>query len=357
MIDDSSFPTGSSLADLLDAQTQDGTLWRKVGDRVRCLACGHRCLLGEGRRGVCRLRFARGGRLRVPFGYVTGLQCDPVEKKPFYHVLPGTGALTFGMLGCDLHCPYCQNWVTSQALRDPASTGAVQRITPEEIATVARHSGARLVVSSYNEPLITAEWGAAVFRAARSGGFGCAIVSNGNATPEVLDLLAPLLTACKIDLKGFDARRYRRLGGSLENVLATIRDVHARGLWLEVVTLLVPGFNSDDAELRDLTGFLASISPDLPWHVTGFHPDYQMQDTPATTTAQLLRAAEIGATAGLRHVYAGNQPGRVGRWEHTWCPHCQTCLIERHGWRILANRVTAEGRCGHCGAPVPGVWR
>lgn len=346
----------ASLAAQLDAHTATGSLWRLEGRGLRCLACGHRCLLGEGRRGVCKVRFNRGGRLQVPFGYVNGLQADPVEKKPLYHVHPGATALTFGMLGCDLHCAYCQNWVTSQALRDPASAGTIRAVTPEQIVAAAERSQARLVVSSYNEPLITAEWAAAIFGQARTAGLGCAIVSNGNATPEVLDLLGPFLTACKIDLKGFDARRYRTLGAKLDNVLASIRQVHSRGIWLEIVTLVVPGFNDDPGELRAIARFIASVSCEIPWHVTAFHPDYQMTDTPPTSVRQLVRAAEIGAEEGLHFIYAGNQPGRVGRWEHTWCPHCRGLLIGRRGWQIQEYHLDRAGRCSHCQEPIPGVW-
>ncbi len=345
-----------TLAKLLDAHTVPGALARAENGRVRCLACGHRCLLAEGRRGVCRVRFNHGGQLQVPFGYVNSLQCDPVEKKPFYHVFPGATALTFGMLGCDFHCAYCQNWVTSQALRDPVSSGAVHLIQPEEIVALARRSGARIVVSSYNEPLITAEWADAIFRLAQPAGFACAIVSNGNATPEVLDLLGPRLAACKIDLKGFDALRYRTLGGSLDHVRTAIREVHRRGIWLEIVTLLVPGFNDDEIELRDAAAFLASVSRDLPWHVTAFHPDYRMTAVPRTTLRPLLRAAEAGVAAGLRYVYVGNIPGHVGPWEDTWCPHCHTRLIARRGWQISDYHLTPDGRCPKCHAAIPGVW-
>lgn len=348
--------TEGTLAERLDRLTVTGSLWRAEGDRVRCLACGHRCLIGEGRRGVCRVRFNRQGRLRVPFGYVAGVQCDPVEKKPFYHAYPGSDALTFGMLGCDFHCGYCQNWVTSQALREGTSRAAVQVVTPAQLVMAARDAGARLVVSSYNEPLITAEWAVAVFQQAREAGLACAFVSNGNATPEALDLLAPWIVAYKIDLKSFDDRHYRALGGTLDHVLEGIRLVHARGLWLEVVTLVVPGFNDSEAELRQIARFLAGLHRDIPWHVTAFHPDYRMTDPPDTTAAQLVRAAEIGAAEGLRFVYAGNAPGRVGRWEHTWCPGCGQKLIDRLGFLVRDCRVGPEGKCPSCGAAVPGLW-
>jgi pyruvate formate lyase activating enzyme len=346
-----------SLAGVLDRHTTIGALWRTEDGRARCVACGHRCLVAPGRRGICKVRFNDGGQLRVPFGYVAGgLASDPVEKKPFYHVYPGSDALTFGMLGCDFHCSYCQNWVTSQTLREPASLSPVVEATPEQIVNAARRQGARLVVSSYNEPLITAEWAVAIFQEARKAGLLCAFVSNGNATPEALDFLRPWIAAYKIDLKGFDGQRYRKLGGTLDHVTWAIRAVYERGMWLEVVTLLVPGFNDSDEELRAMAKFLVSVSPDIPWHVTAFHPDYKMTGSPATTARQLIHAAEIGAAAGLNFVYAGNMPGRVGPWENTVCPRCRASLIERAGFLVREYRITGTGQCPKCQTAIPGLW-
>ncbi len=346
-----------ALADVLDGHTAIGTLWHAEDGRIRCVACGHRCLIAPGRRGICRVRFNDGGQLRVPFGYVAGgLASDPVEKKPFFHVYPGSDALTFGMLGCDFHCPYCQNWVTSQALRDEASVSSLVELTPEQVVNAARRSGARLVVSSYNEPLITAEWAVAVFQKAKEFDLPCAFVSNGNATPEALEFLRPWIVAYKIDLKGFDDKRYRTLGGTLDHVTNGIRMVHERGLWLEIVTLIVPGFNDGEDELRGIARFLASVSRDIPWHVTAFHPDYKMTDPPATTARQLIRAAEIGAEEGLRFIYAGNLPGRVGPWEDTRCPNCRKTLIERAGYLIRDYKITADGKCPRCQTAIPGIW-
>src|SRR5213592_2793909 len=219
-----------ALAGRLDRHTSVGTLWKTEGDRIRCSACGHRSLIGEGRRGICKVRFNQGAQLRVPSGYVAALQCDPVEKKPFFHVHPGSDALTFGMMGCDFPCPYCQNWVTSQALRDEASVAPVQEVMPEQLVGAARELDARLVVSSYNEPLITAEWAVAVFEKAMEAGLLCAFVSNGNATAEALDFLRPWIVAYKVDLKSFDDKRYRWLGGTLAHVTGTIGLLHERGL-------------------------------------------------------------------------------------------------------------------------------
>jgi pyruvate formate lyase activating enzyme len=250
----------------------------------------------------------------------------------------------------------CQNWQTSQALRDAAATGGMQPTTPAQLTALALRERARLVVSSYNEPLITAEWAVAVFQAATTAGLTCAFVSNGNATPEVLDYLRPWIKAYKIDLKSFDDRHYRSLGGTLENILETIRMVHARGIWLEVVTLVIPGFNDGEQELRQAARFLASVSTDIPWHVTGFHKDYKMTEPENTESGALIRAAEIGSEEGLRFVYAGNRPGQVGPWENTRCPSCQETLIERVGYLIRAYHLTPQGSCPRCQTALPGVW-
>ncbi|MBI4928622.1 MAG: AmmeMemoRadiSam system radical SAM enzyme [Anaerolineae bacterium] len=349
----------NALQETLDALTAPGELVEPQPDStVRCVACAHRCLIKPGRRGICQVRFNRGGELRVPRGYVAALQIDPIEKKPFSHVFPGSDALTFGMLGCDFHCAYCQNWLTSQALRDPAaadSPGYVRPISAAGLVELAIRAGCSTIVSSYNEPLITAEWSVEVFRLARERGLRCAFVSNGNATPEALAYLRPWLDAYKVDLKSMQDRNYRKLGGVLENVLTTIRSAHALGLWVEVVTLVVPGFNDSPEELWDAARFLASVSRDIPWHVTAYHPDYKM-DNPATPRAALMQAAEIGQEAGLHYVYAGNLPGRVGSLEDTLCPHCAAVLIERRGYVIQRYNLTAQGACPSCGQPVAGLW-
>jgi pyruvate formate lyase activating enzyme len=347
----------ATLAAQLARQTALAELWRPLDrKRVECYACGHRCPISPGFAGVCKVRFNRGGTLYAPTGYVNAAFCDPIEKKPFFHALPGTRALSFGMLGCDLHCGYCQNWVSSQALRDFRSTLEFQPASPEDLVSLALRQGATSLVSTYNEPLITAEWAVAVFRAARQAGLITGFVSNGNATPEVLRYLRPWVDLYKVDLKSFDGRRYRELGGRIAPILDSIGRIHEMGFWLEVVTLAVPGFNDSEAELRGIAGFLAGVSPDIPWHVTAFHRDYKMlgpEDTPAAT---LVRAAEIGRAAGLRYVYAGNLPGETGPLENTRCPSCGGTLIARRGFRILRNRMASGGRCPDCGTAIPGVW-
>jgi pyruvate formate lyase activating enzyme len=346
-----------TLADQLAEQTRESELYRPLDrNRVECFACGHRCPIAPGFAGVCRVRFNRGGKLYGPFGYVNAAFCDPIEKKPFFHALPATRALSFGMLGCDLHCGYCQNWVSSQALRDFRSTVDFQPTTPNELIGLALRQGAASVVSTYNEPLITAEWAVAVFREAKAAGLVTGFVSNGNATPEVLEYIRPWVDLYKVDLKSFDDRRYHELGGRIGPILDSIRLIHRMGFWLEVVTLVVPGFNDSDGELHSMAEFLSGISQDIPWHVTAFHQDYKMLGPDNTPAESLVRAARIGRAAGLRYVYAGNLPGETTGLEDTRCPSCGTTLIERCGFRVLRNRMSDGGRCPGCGTAIPGIW-
>src|SRR3982750_1891612 len=325
-------------------------------NRVRCYSCGHCCPIPEGQPGVCKVRFNRGGKLYVPWGYTAGTQCDPIEKKPFFHAYPGALAYSFGMLGCDLHCGYCQNWVTSQALRDPSAVAPPMLASPQDLVAGALRQGARVIVSTYNEPLITSEWAVAVFKEAKAAGLVAGYGANGNGTPQVLDYIRPWVDLYKVDLKSFDDRHYRELGGRLAPILDTIRRLHAMGFWVEIVTLLIPGFNDSRAELSRLTAFVASVSPDIPWHVTAFHGDYKMHDPENTTAEMLLAAADVGRANGLRYVYAGNLPGEVGDLEDTRCAACHELLIARHGYHIREYRITADGRCPACALRIPGRW-
>src|SRR6266542_1600784 len=346
-----------TLRDIVYENVREGELYEKLDrHRVRCFSCGHCCPIPEGQPGVCKVRYNRGGPLHVPWGYVGGVQCDPIEKKPFFHAHPGALAYSFGMLGCDLHCGYCQNWVTSQALRDPAAVAPPLRTSPEHLVRDALAQRARAIVSTYNEPLITSEWAVAVFKEAKAAGLTTAYVSNGNGTPQVLEYLRPWVDLYKVDLKSFDDRHYRQLGGRLEPILDTIRRLHAMGFWLEIVTLLIPGFNDSRDELQRLTAFVASVSPEIPWHVTAFHRDYKMTDPANTTPEDLVRAAEIGKNAGLHFVYAGNLPGKVGALENTRCSQCGHTLISRYGYFIHEYSVTTNGCCPSCATPVPGRW-
>ena len=320
----------ASLAEVLDGMTTDAAeelTERLAGRDLRCHACGHRCLVRE-----------------VSFEDYEG-DVYNMEVEGEHNYLAGFFAVS-----------NCQNWVTSQSLRDDAAGAAPRRVSAESLVRAARECGARVVGSSYNEPLITAEWAVEVFGRAKAEGLRTAFISNGNATPRVLDYLRPWTDCYKIDLKAMSDRAYRRLGGVVDNILDTVRMVHERGFWEEVVTLVVPGFNDSEEELRRAAEFIASVSPDIPWHVTAFHQDYRMKENANTTAEQLVRACELGREAGLRYVYAGNLPGRVGRWENTYCHACGELLVERRGYRILRMRLGADGLCPSCAEKIPGVW-
>ena len=340
----------------LDENTLPGELFVPLAKgSLICTACGHRCKLRPGQRGVCKVRFNHNGVLMVPSGYSAGLNNDPIEKKPFFHVLPGSLAMSFGMLGCDFRCSYCQNWFTSQALRDDASSLDFNVISAKGICDLAEQKGSRTVISTYNEPLITSEWAVKVFKEAKSRGLMTGYVSNGHATPEVLEYLRPWLDLFKVDLKCFNKKNYLKLGGSLERILDTIRRVYEMGFWTEIVTLIVPGYNDSNEELTQIAEFIASVSENIPWHVTAFRPQYKMNDRGATPVDTLFRAREIGLQAGLKFVYAGNRPGEVGDTENTICPKCETILIERYGFQVLTNFLD-HGACPQCREPIPGMW-
>ncbi|MBI2677404.1 MAG: AmmeMemoRadiSam system radical SAM enzyme [Candidatus Koribacter versatilis] len=349
----------TTLKEVLYEHVREGAreLWAPIDkNRIRCYSCGHECPIAEGQAGVCKVRFNLGGKLLVPWGYVGGVQCDPIEKKPFFHAYPGALAYSFGMLGCDLHCGYCQNWVTSQALRDPSAVSPPLKASPEALVADALRLGARAVVSTYNEPLITSEWAVAIFKEAKRAGLVTGFVSNGNGTPQVLEYIRPHIDLYKVDLKSFDDRHYRELGGRIEPILRTIRALHDMGFWMEIVTLIIPGFNDSSGELQRAADFLARVSPDIPWHVTAFHSDYKMEEAPNTPVETLLRAADIGKQAGLRYIYAGNLPGRVGDLENTRCHTCHELLIERHGYLITGYHLTPQGTCPKCATALPGRW-
>jgi len=330
-------------------------LVRPEGERLHCYSCANHCRIAEGKAGICMVRMNRGGQLRVPGHYVAGLNVDPIEKKPFFHVFPGRNALSFGMLGCNYRCPFCQNWISSQVLRDDESYGTPRPISPERLVEIAVEEGAPVMVSTYNEPLITSDWAFQVFEKAREKGVVCGYVSNGHATPEVLAYLRPVMQLYKVDLKCFTEEGYHQVGGRLQVVLDTIIRLKELGYWVEVVTLVIPTFNDSSDELSQMASFLAGVSPDIPWHVTAFHPDYRMVDPRPTRPADLERAYEIGREAGLRYVYAGNLPGSVGDRENTSCPQCGDLLIDRHGYIILKNRMQGN-RCPKCNTAIPGIW-
>jgi pyruvate formate lyase activating enzyme len=350
----------SSLKEMLhkySAPAAEALIERKSDGAIQCFACGHRCVIKPGRDGVCRVRFNDNGTLLVPHGYVGCLACDPIEKKPFFHVYPGSDALTFGMLGCDFHCGYCQNWVTSQMLRDADAVAPPKLTNAKQLVDIAVQHGAPVVASSYNEPLITSEWAVDVFKEAQARGLLCAYISNGNGTPQVLDFIRPHVDAYKVDLKTFNPKNYRQLGGVMENVIETIKMLKERGFWVEIVTLVVPSFSDDADDLKRMADFLAGVDPLMPWHFTAFHPDYMMTDGYRDTNRDdLMKIVEYGKAAGLKYMYPGNLPGQVGEWENTRCHHCNATVIRRYSFLVQENRVKPDGTCPDCGGKIPGIF-
>jgi pyruvate formate lyase activating enzyme len=285
---------------------------------------------------------------------VVSAAVDPIEKKPFFHVLPGTLAYSIATVGCNLHCRFCQNWAISQWPHEHGGRPPGEPLTPAAIVAEARACRCASVAYTYTEPTIFMELALATCRLAAEAGLRNLFVTNGYMTPEALALVAPVLHGANVDLKSFSDAYYRRVcGATLAPVLATIRRLRARGIWVEVTTLLVPGHNDSDEELGALAAWLAAVDTDMPWHVSAFYPAHRMMDVPPTPTAALHRAARIGQHAGLRHVYTGNVPGDP--WEDTRCPGCQGVVVRRRGFAVTENRLDG-GRCPACGTAVAGVW-
>jgi len=325
-----------------------------LSDRsVRCSVCAHRCLVRPGRRGICGVRENRDGRLvSLVYGRAVTTAVDPIEKKPLFHVAPGSLAWSYATVGCDFHCTFCQNWEIAQAPRLGIELAA-RPLRPEAAVVEALGAGARSIAATYVEPTIFLEYALDIARLARGAGLLHLFVTNGYATPEALELVAPVLDAANVDLKSFDDAFYRRYcGARLAPVLDGLVTLRRLGVWLEVTTLVIPGLNDDPAGLRALAGWLVeALGPDTPWHVSRFHPAFRMADRAPTPLATLAEAATIGRAAGLRYVYVGNAPELDA--EDTRCAGCGAVVLARHGYRVTRH-LTADGSCPRCGTPLPG---
>lgn len=348
---------GRTYQEILDFHSKEGELYERLDNKkVRCFACSHYCIIFEGKRGICKVRYNRDGKLYVPYGYVAGLGNDPVEKKPLYHFLPGTDTMTFGMFGCNFHCPFCQNWLSSQVLKDERAGYEPYIISSDEIVNLAIRYRSSSITSSYNEPAITIEWAKEIFLKAKEKGFRTAVVSNGYFSKEAIDYISPYLDAYKVDLKSFNEKNYKILGAKLEPVLDSIKYAKEKGLWVEIVTLLVPEFNDSENELREIAKFIKSISSEIPWHITAFHPDYKMSDRDYTSPQSLLKAALIGKEEGLLYIYIGNiYGGPLSVWENTYCPSCKKAIVKRRGFSVYEINIK-DGKCKFCNFKIAGIW-
>ncbi|WP_257477147.1 AmmeMemoRadiSam system radical SAM enzyme [Acidipropionibacterium jensenii] len=330
--------------------------WHATDDgRVQCDLCPRQCRLREGQRGFCFVRARRGDRLVLEtYGRSSGFCLDPVEKKPLAHFHPGTSVLSFGTAGCNLACKYCQNWEISTSRQwDTLASQA----SPERIAEVARQRDARSVAFTYNDPVIFAEYAIDTAWACRQAGVAPIAVSAGCIGEAARQAFFAPMAAANIDLKGFTEEFYRKVTGArLDVVLDTLRYlVHETDVWTEITTLVIPGLNDSDQQLGRLSEWVATeLGPDVPLHFSAFHPDNRMRDISPTPASTLRRARRLAKETGLHHVYLGNVHDPEG--DTTWCPGCGAALIVRDWYRILDQRLTADGRCPDCGSPIPGRW-
>jgi pyruvate formate lyase activating enzyme len=340
----------------VDATARRAALWEewRGGPVVHCFLCAHHCRIAVGERGLCGVRENREGVLyTLVYGCPIAAAVDPIEKKPLFHFLPGSLSYSIATVGCNFSCRFCQNADISQA---PALTGLVpgRRMTAGEVVESARAAGCESISYTYTEPTIFFEYARDCCRLAVDAGLKNVFVTNGYMTREMLGEIDGRLHAANVDLKSFSDGFYRQVvGARLKPVLDSIRRMYEMGVWLEVTTLLIPGMNDDDDELRRLAAFLASVSPDIPWHVSRFYPTYKMLDVPPTPIASVERALAIGSAEGLRYVYGGNIPGHSS--ESTMCPECHRNAIRREGFRVASNSV-ADGTCPSCGGRIAGVF-
>jgi pyruvate formate lyase activating enzyme len=330
---------------------KEAMLYEKLEEsQVQCALCAHRCLIKPGRLGICGVRENRDGTLySLVYAQAVSANVDPIEKKPLYHFLPGTRAFSIATVGCNFRCAFCQNADISQASKGGGWERWGQELPPEKVVDLAQKYRCASIAYTYTEPTIFFEYAYDTAQIATERGIKNVFVTNGYMTEEALRKIEPYLDAANVDLKGFTDEFYRRIcGAQLQPVLDSIRLMHQMGVLVEVTTLIVPGHNDGDEELRQIARFLADISLDLPWHISRFVPHYKMTDVPPTPVGTLHRAAEIGYETGLRYVYAGNVPG--DQYENTYCPDCKEIAIQRFGYH---TQIKLDGnRCKNCGYPL-----
>ncbi len=331
----------------------EAILYRKSDrDSVICNLCAHGCTIAEGKRGICGVRENRGGMLyTLVYGKLIAEHVDPIEKKPLFHFLPGSQSYSIATVGCNFRCRFCQNADIAQMPNDRKGTILGEERSVQAVVNAALASGSRSISYTYTEPTVFGEFALDVMKEARRKGLKNVFVTNGYMSQEALEAFAPVLDAANVDLKAFSDDFYRNIcSAKLAPVLDTLRRMVGQGIWVEVTTLLIPGLNDDPKELEKLAAFIRSdLGPDVPWHISRFHPDYRMLDRSATPVSTLKEARRIGLAAGLHYVYTGNVPGDPG--EHTFCPGCSALLIERMGFWIRKNRI-ADGKCPECGVSI-----
>lgn len=328
---------------------------KRPDTKVRCTLCAHRCSIANNQRGLCGVRENRDGTLfSLNYGKIIAEQVDPIEKKPLFHFFPGSKAYSVGTVGCNFHCRHCQNADISQYPQEHHGAIVGKTRTPRELVARALETGCKSIAYTYNEPTVFMEFAHDTALLAKENGLKNVFVSNGYLTPEAMDFICPHLDAINIDIKAFSDIFYRDIcQARLAPVLQSVQIMHDRGVWVEVTTLVIPGLNDSDEELQKIADFIASVDPEIPWHVTQFYPTYLMTDRGRTPAATLHRARSIGKERGLAHVYEGNIPGTGD--ENTYCPTCGALCIERNGFHVVSQNMT-EGICPLCEQTIRGVY-
>jgi pyruvate formate lyase activating enzyme len=326
----------------------------REGKKVQCSLCSHRCLISPGKRGICAVRENRDGVLySLVYDKVIARNIDPIEKKPLFHFHPGSLSYSIATPGCNFRCRHCQNADISQLPRDHGGIVLGEEVPPSAIVAAALQYRCASISYTYTEPTIYFELAYDTARLAAEAGLKNVFVTNGYITREALEVIRPYLHAANIDLKGFTDDFYKNIcGARLQPVLDAIRLYKEFGIWIEITTLVIPGHNDSDEELKAIARFIRSVGEDIPWHVTRFYPTYKLTDQPRTPLETLKRARQIGFEAGLRYVYEGNIPGEG---EETLCWSCKKLLVKRIGFSVDENRVK-EGKCSYCGTVIDGVW-
>lgn len=332
-------------------------LYESLGEgNIKCNLCNHRCVIKDGRRGICSVRENQAGVLKtLVYGRLIARHIDPIEKKPLFHFLPGTLSYSIATVGCNFRCKFCQNADIAQMPSDHKGIIWGDTYTPQDVVTGAERGGCHSISYTYTEPTVFFEFAFETAKLAHEKGIRNVFVTNGYMTREALEMINPYLDAANVDLKAFTDHYYKELcSAKLHHVQDTLKTMKTLGIFVEVTTLIVPGLNDNPSELKDMAAFLAEdLGTETPWHISRFHPTYKLTDRPPTPVRTLTMARDIGLDAGLRYVYTGNVPGDLG--ENTFCYSCGDMVVERRGFRVGKMRVK-NGKCTRCGAEINGVW-
>jgi pyruvate formate lyase activating enzyme len=335
---------------------REAMLYRSLSrDKVECNLCNHRCQIAPQKFGICRVRQNKDGKLYTHvFGEVIAAHIDPIEKKPLYHFLPKTTSFSIATVGCNFRCPFCQNWQISQVSKRIEGSVSGHKLLPKEVVSQAKSHRCQSISYTYTEPTIFFEYAYETSKLAKEKGLANVFVTNGYLTSEALETINPYLDACNVDLKSFREKFYKEYcQARLEPVLDSIRLMKKLNIWVEITTLIIPGENDGDEELSQIARFIADLDPDIPWHISRFHPNYEFTDKLATPLDTLRKAFSIGKKEGLRYIYVGNV---MGESEDTSCPHCGQVLIQRQGFFVATQKVK-DSRCSFCGQPIAGVFK